>query len=98
MRIVSLVLALLLVCAVAPAALAAQTGAPGAERGGGTDFEAGAAPVTWNPNELTTTTTCDVVGCTERGAEIDPIGLTASPHQQGVLDLWFTWLLELLLP
>jgi len=98
MRIVSLVLALLLVCGIAPAALEAQTGDPGADRGGGTDFETSAASVTWNPNELTTTTTCDVVGCTERGAEIDPIGLTASQPQQGVFGLWFTWLLELLQP
>jgi len=78
MRIVSLGLVLLLLAAAgAPAALRAQAADPGTDRGGDTDPNGLTAAATWSPGEVTTTATCDVVGCTERGGDIDPDGLTA---------------------
>lgn len=95
MRIVSLVLALLLVFVVAPAALEAQTGDLASAQSGGTAINQHAAPATWSPTNLGAAATSNLFGRSDTGADTDPDGVAASSKGQGLLHLGLAWLQEL---
>lgn len=92
MRIISLVLALLLVCAVAPAALVAQTGEPATDQGEGASLNQHSAPVTWSSTNLGEAATFNLSGRSDAGADTDPDGAAASSQSQGLLHFWHAWL------